>query len=683
MNSLLNQTYKNFEIIVVDDGSTDNSVKIIQKYVKENSNIFFYQHENSENKGLPATVLLGVKKSTGEYIAFCESDDLWMPNHLSEKINLINRYANPVIIANDVELFGPNKEDRREYIESNLRSIPSEKVLVNVNLKEFGSNIVPTFSCVMIKKDVLKYCNFESVVPAWIDFWLYRQIFIKYPLFYIDKSLTKWRIHNSYNSNDKTLEYLKKSYEFLIYNNAILSKNNYVRKKIERDIRVKCIAESDLFDATWYRKKYTEVAVNNINPAYHYAMLGWIKNYDPSEKFSTIWYKNYYPDIKVNPLLHFVLEGKRYQYNYLPSECKKEYACEKNTAFGNILLVSHELSISGAPMLLLSVAKFLKSKNFNVSVFSIKDGELRNKFLDIGVGVTVNPILFWDKTCENLRDKYDFCICNTICTAHFYQNIKDIIPSICWIHENLTDIDTLFFNKFEKEIMINVLKTSTDLYVPTRFTKKYLKNYTSMEVLQLGYPCQDFCSSFQNKKEKGKITFAVVGVIEKRKGQDVFIEAVNKLSKDVKEKSDFIILGKQSPKDSFFFKIKKKCSGIDFRMPIENIEKYHAFLDQIDVLVCPSREDPYPLVVIDAFMHGKVVIVSNHVGQVDLIENGKNGYVFESENSEQLSKIVSSIVNTGISHFIQEASRKTFVENYDSEIWFNNFRLIMEKKCKK
>ena len=64
LESLVNQTYKNFEVIVVDDGSSDNSVKVIREYEEKYPCVHLYQHPNGENRGLPETVLLGLTKAT-------------------------------------------------------------------------------------------------------------------------------------------------------------------------------------------------------------------------------------------------------------------------------------------------------------------------------------------------------------------------------------------------------------------------------------------------------------------------------------------------------------------------------------------------------------------------------------------------------------------------------------------
>ena len=81
IESVLNQTFKNFEIIVVDDGSTDNTRKIISDY-KDNRIRYYYQ----ENLGSGAARNLGLSNSRGNWIAFLDSDDLWNPVKLEEQL---------------------------------------------------------------------------------------------------------------------------------------------------------------------------------------------------------------------------------------------------------------------------------------------------------------------------------------------------------------------------------------------------------------------------------------------------------------------------------------------------------------------------------------------------------------------------------------------------------------------
>lgn len=87
LNSILNQTYKNIEVIIVNDGSTDNSKKIVTSFQKKYKNII--RVINKSNSGVADTRNIGVKYASGEYITFCDNDD-YMDN------NLIETYVNNI-----------------------------------------------------------------------------------------------------------------------------------------------------------------------------------------------------------------------------------------------------------------------------------------------------------------------------------------------------------------------------------------------------------------------------------------------------------------------------------------------------------------------------------------------------------------------------------------------------------
>lgn len=309
LNSLFKQTYKNYEIIIVDDGSSDHSVQVIKKIIRNRSNAFLYQHPNQENRGLPKTVELAVSKAKGDYIAFCEADDFWLPHYLEEKVAVIRKYANPKIIVNKVETFGDCVREAK--IEKVLATIYSRihSTKMRVSYEQIKKHqYIPTFSCCMVKASVLRKCDFSAGGrPSALDWWLWRQILPKCSLYYLPQKLTYWRIHNSYNATQH-IDFKINQPEFDAESDTLFyGHKNFQASHHEAADMLQC---SGLFDAKWYTTTYK--TVGEANPCLHYLYKGWLLGYNPSRRFNGNKYLDFYTNAKavqVNPLLHYLKFG--------------------------------------------------------------------------------------------------------------------------------------------------------------------------------------------------------------------------------------------------------------------------------------------------------------------------------------------------------------------------------------
>lgn len=84
IDSVINQTYSNWELVIVDDYSTDNSCKIVEEYVKQDSRIRLIKQK--KNAGPAEARRVSIKNAKGKYIAFLDCDDIWMPEKLEKQI---------------------------------------------------------------------------------------------------------------------------------------------------------------------------------------------------------------------------------------------------------------------------------------------------------------------------------------------------------------------------------------------------------------------------------------------------------------------------------------------------------------------------------------------------------------------------------------------------------------------
>lgn len=112
IESILAQTYRNFEVVVVDDGSTDGTREVADAYP-------LIRYVSQEHRGTAAARNCGVRSSTGEFIAFLDADDLWMPDKLSLQMQAFAAEPNLAIVSGLVEQFvTPGLEGRYQVPEA-------------------------------------------------------------------------------------------------------------------------------------------------------------------------------------------------------------------------------------------------------------------------------------------------------------------------------------------------------------------------------------------------------------------------------------------------------------------------------------------------------------------------------------------------------------------------------------
>lgn len=194
IKSVINQTYENWELIIIDDGSTDSTANIVKSIQKNNNKIKYHFQQNGKQARARNN---GISKAAGDILAFLDADDLWLPQKLEYSLSLfdLNKY--------DL-LFTESYFSSDDYIDLELVNYQKLGVLFGdyhgkVALQKFiESNRIPMLT-VLVKKDkVVSVGGFdESCVPA-EDYDLWIRLLINGSSFIaIDKVLSIYRLQNN------------------------------------------------------------------------------------------------------------------------------------------------------------------------------------------------------------------------------------------------------------------------------------------------------------------------------------------------------------------------------------------------------------------------------------------------------------------------------------------------------
>ncbi|HZX75125.1 MAG TPA: glycosyltransferase family 2 protein [Cyclobacteriaceae bacterium] len=257
IDSILNQKYDGeLEIIVVDDGSRDNTKEVLLEFIESGVVKYFYQ----ENRGKAAATRTGILESGGEYIFNLDADDYFLPDKIARTVALYQEFQDVVHVANVAKFIINNKEAGHEIFPHEIvdrKSIGSEVLsLFYSNRVLFGGG--STFSA---RASVLKSIEIPDSVDMFIDEYLVLMTLSKGNCFFLSEPLSVWRGHQ----------------------------NNYTIKKLSSDNKSKRLLDSSLgiLEAIKFERSMS-ADVKKLYSLHHYTRTLYFKELDGTKSFKDI-----------------------------------------------------------------------------------------------------------------------------------------------------------------------------------------------------------------------------------------------------------------------------------------------------------------------------------------------------------------------------------------------------------
>jgi glycosyltransferase involved in cell wall biosynthesis len=221
INSVLNQTYKNIQYIIIDDGSTDNTAEIANKYRNDPRLEYHYQ----KNQGQTIAKNNGIVLSKGEYICFLDADNMWKLDKLEKQISVFSKLPPKYKIVYTHQL----------YIDGNGNSIQTPNIKRysgKISDKLLFENFV-TFNTAMIKRECFEDLGtFDEKLPRSIDYELWLRFSTHYEFYYLPEVTTYYRLWEGQMSQDKAK---RLKYALMIMDNFINKNPGLIKKNIIRN----------------------------------------------------------------------------------------------------------------------------------------------------------------------------------------------------------------------------------------------------------------------------------------------------------------------------------------------------------------------------------------------------------------------------------------------------------------
>lgn len=195
VRSVIDQSCQDFEIIIVDDGSQDGSLQVIEAFRQElPDKVRLFTHPGHANRGIVPTYELAMSKARGEFVAYLEHDDRWSPDYLANKVEILEAYPDVGVVFSPYRVvssgwFGRDMMLRQFLLRSTIHTKRPFDNFANL----LQSNNVATFSCFMTRRSLLEALPRPPGAILAFDWWLLIHLSTRGLFHYDRSSFTYWR----------------------------------------------------------------------------------------------------------------------------------------------------------------------------------------------------------------------------------------------------------------------------------------------------------------------------------------------------------------------------------------------------------------------------------------------------------------------------------------------------------
>lgn len=329
------------------------------------------------------------------------------------------------------------------------------------------------------------------------------------------------------------------------------------------------------------------------------------------------------------------------------------------------------MTLSGAPIQLAHLVKWLRARGWSTTVVAPEPGSLGEMLR--GVNIIYDSQLLIDPYYGALRRfarQFDLVVANTVATWEAVQaSHLEGTPVLWYIHET----------QVGRELMkiIHMIEPSLELantvVTPTRATAQIYAQFRSkpIEVIPYGIPQVTGLP----REIADHLTFATIGTYESRKGQDVLLDALARIHGE----AVFKLAGR--PLDEGFHReLQRRANELPNVELLDSLDHDAAMqlLNAADVLVCPSRDETMPIVVLEAMSLGKAIVCTDVGGVGEWIRDGEDGLLVPSEDAEALAKAIERLIRDDtFREKVSAGARKTYERHFTIDNYAAQFESLI------
>ena len=349
----------------------------------------------------------------------------------------------------------------------------------------------------------------------------------------------------------------------------------------------------------------------------------------------------------------------------------------------DLLFVSHDLSLSGAPMMLFHAAQWCQQNGDFIVVMAPRGGRLTSKFQQEGIPVIIDPLVeTGHESFARFARDFDCIVANTILSSAIVHAMRnENVPIAWWIHEP-GSVGEHFIR--EDARLRAALPLADMLIAPSERTATVYRPFSDRPTRCIRNAIPDL--GWRREKNDGAGTrplrFLLLASVEPRKGQDVFVQALALLPRELQEAAQFQIAGRILDPD-FWAKVEavaKTLKNFSVQGALNHGEAIE-LMKKADVIISASRDEAMPTItILEAMSLGKALIATTVGGAREVLVEGENALLVRPEAPEALAAAIRRLIeDPALASELGEKARATYETNFTMKRFGAEFRELLDE----
>ncbi len=332
----------------------------------------------------------------------------------------------------------------------------------------------------------------------------------------------------------------------------------------------------------------------------------------------------------------------------------------------DLLLVSHDLTLSGAPILLVELAQHFRQAGHFVTVMSPLDGELAETLRARNIPVIVDATLAEepDPLTIKLMAAFDLVVANTIASWPAVLAAKSNGTPVLWVlhesHDGRRLVD-------EQPRVADALAAADDVVFACDFTRSlYAGLDRSGNFRVMPYGARPLAAAAAEPRGGDRMRIVHIGSVERRKGQDIFLDGLARLPAAVRERVEVVMIGRPL-RPAFLEGLRPALEALGMVRYLGQVPhaEIAGHLAAADLFVSSSRDEVFPVTILEAMSLGKPVIATAVGGVPEMLRDGVDGLVVPSEDGAALAAAIERLAaDASLRAAMGASARQRFFEHF-------------------